>query len=107
VLAIGLNNGATGAQALAEVAQISKSRAPLIELFGKAKVQLRGCVINAAKTSPVAAFIGTPELLSALTNIASFTGERYTTYWLVTLFYIAVVQAVIALSAYVVDKKYT
>ena len=107
VVAIGLNNGATGAQALLEVAQVSPPRTTLFELSVKAKIQLRGCVINAAKTSPVAAFIGTPELLSSLTNIASFTGERLTTYWFVTFFYIAMVQIVIALSAYVVDKIHT
>jgi ABC-type amino acid transport system permease subunit len=106
VLAIGMNNGANGAQALGEVDRLSPGEKKMTELAFNAKIQLRACVINAAKTSPVAAFIGTPELLSSLTNIASFTGERYTTYWFVTLFYIVVVQAVVVLSAYVVGRKY-
>lgn len=105
-LAIGMNNGANGAQALFEVDRLSPGRTQLSNLVVKTKVQLRACVINAAKTSPVAAFIGTPELLSSLTNIASFTGERQTTYWVVTFFYIAVVQAVIVLSAHIVDRQY-
>lgn len=106
VLAIGANNGANGAQALSEVNRLKPGEKKITDLAINAKVQLRACVINAAKTSPVAAFIGTPELLSSLTNIASFTGEKFATYWFVTLFYIAVVQAVVLLSAYVVDRKY-
>lgn len=104
-LAIGMNNGANGAQALIDVDRLSPDRTQLSKLVVKTKVQLRACVINAAKTSPVAAFIGTPELLSSLTNIASFTGERQTTYWVVTFFYIAVVQGVIVLSAHIVDRQ--
>jgi ABC-type amino acid transport system permease subunit len=64
--------------------------------------QLRASAINAVKATPVAAFIGVPEMLSALNDISSFTGERLTTYALVALYYLVLVQIVIVLSAQVV-----
>jgi polar amino acid transport system substrate-binding protein len=39
--------------------------------------------------------MGVPELLSALTDIASFSSERITTYTLLLVFYMAVVAAVV------------
>ena len=48
-------------------------------------------LINAAKGTPIASFIGAPELLSALTDITSFSSGRATTYSLLLVFYIVVV----------------
>ena len=52
-------------------------------------------LINAAKGTPIASFIGAPELLSALTDITSFASGRATTYSLVLVFYIVVVVVVV------------
>ncbi len=54
-------------------------------------------LLKAAKGTPIASFIGAPELLSALTDITSFSSGRATTYTLVLIFYILVVMAVVAL----------
>ena len=46
-------------------------------------------------TTPVASFIGAPELLSALTDITSFSSGRVTTYCVLLVFYMAVVMGVV------------
>ncbi|MDP1910359.1 MAG: hypothetical protein Q8K85_18830, partial [Hyphomicrobium sp.] len=51
--------------------------------------------INAAKGTPIASFIGAPELLSALTDITSFASGRATTYSLLLIFYVVVVVVVV------------
>jgi len=50
---------------------------------------------KAAKGTPIASFIGAPELLSALTDIASFSSGRVTIYSLLLVFYTAVVMVVV------------
>jgi ABC-type amino acid transport system permease subunit len=55
-------------------------------------------VINAAKASPVAGFIGAPELLAVLTDITAFSGERITTFLILIIFYLILIQLVIILS---------
>jgi ABC-type amino acid transport substrate-binding protein/ABC-type amino acid transport system permease subunit len=92
---IGLNNGANGGNALMDAAKTFPSDVDLKEIIGVASVPIRAAVINAAKASPVAAFIGAPEMLSSLTDITSFTGERITTYLIVAVFYIFIVQTVV------------
>lgn len=92
---IGLNNGANGGNALMDAAKTFPSDSDLKEIISVASVPIRAAVINAAKASPVAAFIGAPEMLSSLTDITSFTGERITTYLIVALFYIFIVQTVV------------
>jgi len=52
-------------------------------------------LVNAAKGTPIASFIGAPELLSSLTDITSFSAGRVTTYWLLLIFYIVVVMIVV------------
>ena len=52
-------------------------------------------MVNATRGSPAASVIGVPELLSALTDIASFSSERITTYTLLLVFYMSVVAAVV------------
>lgn len=104
LLMIGLNNGAVGGIAAAETAQTLPEACGLTEVAVHARTQLRACVINAVKASPVAAFIGVPDLLSSLVHISSFTGERSTTYLLVTIFYIVAVQAVVVGSSFIVNR---
>lgn len=99
VIAIGLNNGAAGASALREAANtLGPSGSSLSSVVAMTTIQLRACVINAAKASPVAAFIGAPEMLSVLTDITSFTGERVVTFIMLSLFYLLIVQTVVVLS---------
>jgi ABC-type amino acid transport system permease subunit len=54
--------------------------------------------VNAARASAVASFIGTPELLTALTDIASVTTERRTTFAILLVFYLAIVMMVVWLA---------
>lgn len=104
VVMIGLNNGANGANALIDAAMTFKSTVAPRELFGVAAVPLRAAVINAAKASPVAAFIGAPEMLASLTDITSFTGERVTTYLIVSIFYIVFVQVLVVVTGIYVKR---
>jgi len=98
VLAIGLNNGAPAGESLIAASKIIGPKSTLGEVVNVSVVQVRACVINAAKSSPVGAFIGAPELLSVLTDITSFSGERAVTFTLLAIFYILTVQIVIAAS---------
>ena len=52
-------------------------------------------LVNAAKGTPIASFIGAPELLSALTDITSFASGRASTYSLLLVFYVCVVMVVV------------
>ena len=105
LLMIGLNNGSTGGVALAEIAQTMPTESRFSEVVAHGGVQLRACVINAVKASPVAAFIGVPDLLTSLVHISSFTGERSTTFLIVTIFYIFVVQAVVIGSSFIMNRR--
>jgi hypothetical protein len=105
LLMIGLNNGSTGGVALAETAQTMPIGSHFGEIVAHGGVQLRACVINAVKASPVAAFIGVPDLLTSLVHISSFTGERSTTFLIVTIFYIFVVQAVVIGSSFIMNRR--
>jgi polar amino acid transport system substrate-binding protein len=105
LLMIGLNNGSTGGVGLAETAQTMPIGSRFNEVVAQGRIQLRACIINAVKASPVAAFIGVPDLLTSLVQISSFTGERSTTFLIVTIFYIFVVQAVVIGSSFVVNRR--
>jgi hypothetical protein len=74
--------------------------AKLLDIVAVASVPIRAAVINAAKSSPTAAFIGAPEMLASLTDITSFTGERITTYLIVAIFYIIIVQIVVVITGF-------
>jgi polar amino acid transport system substrate-binding protein len=65
----------------------------------RAAKQIEAFLINAVKGTPIASFIGTPELLNALTDISSFSSERATTYWLLLVFYIVIIMLVVWLCA--------
>lgn len=98
IVVIGLNNGANGGSSMKESAMVSEKGLNTLTIAIKANIQLRAAIINAAKASPVAAFIGAPELLAVLTDITSFSGERITTYVILSIFYLALVQTVVILS---------
>jgi ABC-type amino acid transport system permease subunit len=98
VVVIGLNNGATGGSAMSELASASGRNQSIFAIASRTRVQLRAAMINAAKASPVAGFIGAPELLAVLTDITSFTGEYITTYLILIIFYLTLIQIIIVLS---------
>ena len=104
IMALGLTNGANAGQAISEAihslrAEDSAPPAGGLQLFvgalGRSATQIVAFLVNATKGTPVASFIGAPELLSALTDISSFSSGRVTTYWLLLIFYTVVVMAVV------------
>jgi polar amino acid transport system substrate-binding protein len=107
VIVIGLNNGANGGSAMSEFASISGSAAHTLVIASKTRIQLRAAVINAAKASPVAGFIGAPELLSVLTDITAFSGETVTTFFILIVFYLILIQMVITLSGRLIQRMDT
>lgn len=104
IVALGLMNGANAGQAIAEAmhtlrAERGGPQAPTTELYGRAvsrsATQIVSFLVNAAKGTPIASFIGAPELLSALTDITSFASGRASTYSLLLVFYVCVVIVVV------------
>ncbi len=108
IVALGLINGANAGQAISEAMATlraepvsgpgGKQRLFIRSLSRSAK-QIEAFLINAAKGTPVASFIGTPELLNALTDISSFSSNHASTYWLLLIFYVAIVMVVVRLCA--------
>ncbi|MFZ5782693.1 MAG: transporter substrate-binding domain-containing protein [Pseudomonadota bacterium] len=102
IVALGLANGANAGQAIGEAMWSLRAEGVAeIGLFGKAlsraATQIVAFLINAAKGTPIASFIGAPELLSALTDITSFSSGRVTTYTMLLVFYTAVAMLVVLL----------
>jgi ABC-type amino acid transport system permease subunit len=104
IFALGLTNGANAGQAIAEAywtlqkergAAASDRRDLFMRALSRSATQIVAFLINAAKGTPIASFIGAPELLSALTDITSFSSGRTTTYTLLLVFYTAVVISII------------
>ncbi len=104
IVALGLMNGANAGQAIGEAMHSLQTErggapAPTFELFGRAvsrsATQIVSFLVNAAKGTPIASFIGAPELLSALTDITSFASGRASTYSLLLVFYVCVVMVVV------------
>ncbi len=104
IMALGLSNGSNAGQAVSEAMRslrAERAGSPMsgMELFSRAlsrsATQIAAFLINAAKGTPIASFIGAPELLSALTDVTSFSSGRVTTYSLLLIFYTAVVMVVV------------
>ena len=104
IVALGLMNGSNAGQAISEAmhtlhAENAGKDVPEIEIFGRSvsrsATQIVSFLINAAKATPVAAFIGAPELLSAITDITSFARGRVTTYTMLLVFYVLLVMSVV------------
>jgi polar amino acid transport system substrate-binding protein len=101
IVALGLTNGSNAGQAISEAMTSLRGERHLggMNLFlhslGRAATQIVAFLVNAAKGTPVASFIGAPELLSALTDITSFSSGRVTTYCLLLIFYTVVVMGVV------------
>ena len=106
IVALGLSNGSHAGQAISEayVTLRAERTGPEDKRLGLASravsrsaTQIAAFLINAAKGTPIASFIGAPELLNALTEITSFSAGRATTYTLLLLFYTTVVIFVVCL----------
>src|SRR5471032_1160232 len=99
IVALGLTNGANAGQAIGEAMTSLRAEGVQDGLFGRAlgrsASQIVSFMVNAAKGTPTASFIGAPELLTALTDISSFSTGRVTTYWLLLIFYTVVVMLVV------------
>ena len=101
IVVTGLMNGANAGQSIAESVTSLRgdSRDRSLGLFVQAlrlsQVQLRAFLVNASKALPAASFIGVPELLSAMTDISSFSSSRLATYIFLMLFYMAIVFTVV------------
>lgn len=100
ILVIGISNGSNAAVAMRDtlLALPDKANENLKSVFSSTFVQVRSCLINAAKGSPVASFVGTPELLSVMINITAFTGTRASSYVFMAIFYLLSIQLVMFLS---------
>lgn len=99
ILAIGLNNGAAAGESLVQASKTLATDASFLDVARVSATPYRACVINAAKAAPLAAFIGTPEILSMLTDSTAYVGDISVTLTILLLFYIIVVQSVVGLSA--------
>lgn len=105
VLMLGLFNGAHTGQAVAEArTRLSQAQggAPIAlrEAFLHARTQVVAFSVNAVRGSPAASLIGVPEVLSALTDIASFSSERVTTYLVLLVIYVLMTALVFALASW-------
>lgn len=101
IVALGLMNGSNAGQAIAEAMatlraeQREEGVALFLHAVGRSAGQIVAFLVNAAKGTPIASFIGAPELLTALTDITSFSSGRATTYFLLLVFYTVVVMIVV------------
>ena len=95
VVVIGLNNGSNGAGAMREVWLTSGRRLSLGATIQRSVVPIRAALINAAKATPVAGFIGVSDLLATLNDITAFTGEQLTTFLVLTIIYLCLIQFVV------------
>jgi ABC-type amino acid transport system permease subunit len=95
VVALGLTNGSYAGQAIGEALRSEVARGRFDQAVALSATQIMSFLINAAKGTPIASFVGAPELLGTLTDITSFASGRGTTYTLVLVFYLLVVMAVV------------
>jgi ABC-type amino acid transport substrate-binding protein/ABC-type amino acid transport system permease subunit len=102
ILALGLANGSNAGQAISEAYFTLREERPragaghlFLRALSRSATQIVAFLINAAKGTPIASFIGAPELLGALTDITSFSSGRATTYTLLLVFYTGVVILVV------------
>src|SRR6185295_850904 len=75
----------------------SHARNVFAHAVGRSATQIVAFLVNATKGTPIASFIGAPELLSSLTDITSFSSGRATTYTLLLIFYVLLVIVVVGL----------
>ncbi|WP_457280199.1 transporter substrate-binding domain-containing protein [Polaromonas sp. P5_D5] len=99
VLVLGLFNGSNAGQAVAEAMltlreERAQARPALSAAVYRARAQMVAFMVNATRGSPAASVMGVPELLAALTDVASFSSERINTYTFLLIFYMLLVAVV-------------
>lgn len=109
IIVIGLSNGSFAGAAIADAArtltvETGVGDPPFSTILRRSATQVMEFAVNAARASAVASFIGAPELLNVLTDIASVTTERKTTYAILLVFYLAVVMLVVWLAGMVTRR---
>jgi len=97
VTVIGLNNGANLGAAMYEASLAKEPNQSLLSIAQAAMLQIRAALINAVKATPVASFVGVPELLTTLTDITSFSGNQFGPFLILVIFYICLIQAIVIL----------
>jgi ABC-type amino acid transport system permease subunit len=101
IVVTGLMNGANAGQSIAEsITSLrgesrDRSLGLFVEALRRSQVQVQAFLVNASKALPAASFIGAPELLSAMTDISSFSSSRLATYVFLMLFYMGIVLVVV------------
>ena len=101
IVVTGLMNGANAGQSIAEsITSLrgesrDRSLGLFVEALRRSQIQMQAFLVNASKALPAASFIGAPELLSAMTDISSFSSSRLATYLFLMLFYMAIVFVVV------------
>lgn len=103
IVALGLYGGAKAANAMYLI-HYANHQLGMVDVMRHAAISIRLSVIFAVKLCPVAAFIGVPELLTVLNEITAFSGERFSTYLVVSVFYVILILSVSKLSAVVIGK---
>lgn len=103
IVTLGLYSGAKAANAMYLIHRANQQLG-MGEVMRYAAVSIRLSVIFTVKLCPVAAFIGVPELLTVLNEITAFSGERFSTYLVVSVFYVVLILSVSKLSAVVIAK---
>ena len=84
--------------------ETGSTQPPLSAIIRRSATQITSFVVNAARASAGASFIGTPELLNVLTDIASVTTERRTTYGILLVVYVSIVMIVVFVSGIVARR---
>lgn len=95
VVVIGLNNGANVTGAMHETWLTAGRQLSVGATVQRSVVPIRAALINAAKATPVAGFIGVSDLLATLNDITAFTGEQLTTFLVLTVIYLCLIQFVV------------
>ncbi len=97
VCVIGLNNGANLGTSMYEASLAGEAEQSILSVAQSVMVQIRAVLINAVKTTPIASFVGVPELLTTLTDITSFSGNQFGPFLIMVIFYLCLVQGVVIL----------
>ena len=94
VAAISAINGAFAGQAVAEAYRIvpgEDGRSRFQTALTVASAEIDAYIVNAVRGISAASIIGVPDLLNAVNGVTAFSGSQTFYYWLLLVFYVAVV----------------
>ncbi|WP_420411347.1 transporter substrate-binding domain-containing protein [Roseibium sp.] len=101
ILSIALMNGAFAGQAIADAWRSLGPTSGRADRWQKAVIQsasqIEAFLTNATRGISAASFVGVADLTNALNDITSFSRNQSTTYWILLIFYILIVMAVVRL----------